>query len=96
MDECGPSPATEKQKRSGKLNFEVIPARAGTRLRRPGLLKSHQDDGGDGMEKRADGKVVESGVEARQGFLGRPVLAVLAVSTVLAALVLAVLWGVTL
>ncbi|MGE0523357.1 MAG: hypothetical protein AB7O60_10035 [Variibacter sp.] len=48
------------------------------------------------MEKRADGKVVQSGVEARQGFLGRPVLAVLAVSTVLAALVLAVLWGVSL
>jgi hypothetical protein len=47
------------------------------------------------MEKRTDGKVIESGVEARQGLLGRPVLAVLAVSTILAAIVLAVLWGVS-
>jgi hypothetical protein len=45
------------------------------------------------MEKHADGKIVESSVEARQGFMDRPVLAVLTVSTILAVIVLAVLWS---
>lgn len=44
------------------------------------------------MEKRASGQVVETATEARQGFLDRPVLVVLMVSTVLAAAVLAGLW----
>lgn len=45
------------------------------------------------MEKQADGKIVETPVKARQGFLDRPVLAVLGVSTLLAVIVLAVLWS---
>ena len=46
------------------------------------------------MDKRADGKVVESGVEARQGFRDRPVAVVLGVSLALAVVVLGILWGV--
>lgn len=45
------------------------------------------------MQKRASGEIVETAVEARQGYLGRPVLVVLAVSTVLALVVLGLLWG---
>ncbi|MGE0751570.1 MAG: hypothetical protein AB7K64_13420 [Variibacter sp.] len=45
------------------------------------------------MEKQANGKIVESSVEARQGFMDRPVLAILAVSTFLAVVVLAILWS---
>jgi hypothetical protein len=40
------------------------------------------------VERRGE-KVIESSVEARQGFLGRPVLVVLVVSCVLAAVALA-------
>ena len=40
------------------------------------------------MEHRGE-KIIESAVEARQGFLGRPVLMVLVVSCVLAVLALA-------
>ena len=40
------------------------------------------------MERRGE-KIIESSVEARQGFLGKPVLAVLVVSCVLAIAVLA-------
>ena len=46
------------------------------------------------MQKRPSGEVVETATEARQGFLDRPVLVVLVVSTVLAFVVLGVLWGV--
>jgi hypothetical protein len=41
------------------------------------------------MERRGE-KIVESSIEARQGFLGRPVLVVLVVSCVLAIAALAV------
>jgi hypothetical protein len=44
------------------------------------------------MERHADGKVVETAREARQGYLDRPVLVVLVVSTALAVVVLGVLW----
>ncbi|MBN8958668.1 MAG: hypothetical protein J0H17_19195 [Rhizobiales bacterium] len=44
------------------------------------------------MEKHVDGKI-ESSVETWQGFMDRPVLAVLTVSTILAVGVLAVLWS---
>jgi hypothetical protein len=43
------------------------------------------------MEREASGKPVLNPVEARQGFLGRPVLVVLTVSTVLAAVILGIL-----
>lgn len=46
------------------------------------------------MHKRSSGEVVETATEARQGFLDRPVLVVLVVSTILAFIALAVLWGV--
>jgi hypothetical protein len=39
--------------------------------------------------KRRGGKIIEASVEARQGFLGRPVLVVLIVSCVLAVAALA-------
>jgi hypothetical protein len=45
------------------------------------------------MYKRANGEIVESATEARQGYLGRPVLGVLVASTVLALIVLGSLWG---
>jgi hypothetical protein len=41
------------------------------------------------MERRGE-KIIESTVEARQGFLGRPVLIVLVVSCVLAIAALAI------
>jgi hypothetical protein len=41
------------------------------------------------MERRGE-KVIESSVEARQGFLGRPVLVVLVVSCALVVVALAV------
>jgi hypothetical protein len=44
------------------------------------------------MYKQAHGEVVETAREARQGYLGRPVLVVLVVSTGLALLVLGALW----
>jgi hypothetical protein len=44
------------------------------------------------MYRRAQGEVVESAHEARQGYLDRPVLVILVVSTGLALLVLAALW----
>jgi hypothetical protein len=44
------------------------------------------------MERRPGGEVVETAREARQGYLGRPVLLVLLVSTGLAFLVLGILW----
>jgi hypothetical protein len=40
------------------------------------------------MEKKNDQKIVETAVEARAGFLGRPVLLVLVVSCVLAVAVM--------
>jgi hypothetical protein len=40
------------------------------------------------MERRGE-KIVESSIEARQGFLGRPVLVVLVVSCILAVAALA-------
>jgi hypothetical protein len=43
------------------------------------------------MEREASGKPVLNPTEARQGFLGRPVLVVLTVSTVLAAVILGIL-----
>lgn len=45
------------------------------------------------MRKFPDGRIEGSGVEARQGYLGRPVLAVLVVSTVLALVALGILWS---
>jgi hypothetical protein len=45
------------------------------------------------MYKRTTGEVVETATEARQGRLGRPVLAVLIVSTALALIILGALWG---
>ncbi|BAT59826.1 hypothetical protein GJW-30_1_02360 [Variibacter gotjawalensis] len=45
------------------------------------------------MHKEADGQVVESATEARAGFLDRPVLVVLVISTVLAAAVLVGIWA---
>jgi len=44
------------------------------------------------MEENSDKPVVKTAIKARQGFLDRPILAVLAVSTVLAAGVLFLLW----
>jgi hypothetical protein len=44
------------------------------------------------MYKQADGRVVESGREARQGYLGRPVLMVMVVGTALAFAALLGLW----
>jgi hypothetical protein len=44
------------------------------------------------MYKRADGEIVETAREARQGYLDRPVLVVLAISTGLAGLALGILW----
>jgi hypothetical protein len=44
------------------------------------------------MHKRADGGVVESGRESRQGYLDRPILAVLIIGTGLALLVLGAMW----
>ena len=44
------------------------------------------------MERRAGGEVVETAREARQGYLGRPVLLVLVVSTALAVAILGILW----
>jgi hypothetical protein len=44
------------------------------------------------MERRPGGEVVETAREARQGYLGRPVLLVLVVSTALAVLILGILW----
>lgn len=45
------------------------------------------------MYKTSDGEVVETGREARQGYLDRPVLVVLAVSTLLAIVILGLMWG---
>jgi hypothetical protein len=45
------------------------------------------------MYKRPDGEIVESATEARQGYLGKPVLVVLVASTVLALIVLGGVWG---
>jgi hypothetical protein len=47
------------------------------------------------MERHANGEVVESATEARQGFLDRPVLAVLVVSTGLVVVLFAALWAFT-
>lgn len=44
------------------------------------------------MYKRSDGQVVETGREARQGYLDRPILVVLTVSTILACVALGLLW----
>ena len=44
------------------------------------------------MERRASGEVVETAREARQGYLDRPDLLVLVVSTALAVVVLGILW----
>ena len=44
------------------------------------------------MERRPGGGVVETAREARQGYLDRPVLLVLVVSTALAVVVLGILW----
>ena len=44
------------------------------------------------MERRASGEVVETAREARQGYLDRPVLLVLVVSTALAVVVLGILY----
>lgn len=45
------------------------------------------------MYKRATGEVVETAREARQGYLDRPVLVVLTVSTLLAMVVLGLMLG---
>ncbi len=45
------------------------------------------------MLRRSTGEVVETGREARQGFLDRPVLVVLIVSLALAIIILGLLWG---
>jgi hypothetical protein len=45
------------------------------------------------MRQRATGEVVETGREARQGYLDRPVLAVLVVSLILAGVILGALWA---
>ena len=42
--------------------------------------------------KKENGRVVETAVEARAGFLDRPVMAVLVVSTLLAAIAFAVVY----
>lgn len=42
--------------------------------------------------RNIEGREVETGVEARAGFLDRPVLVVLVVSTVLAALAMGAIW----
>ena len=44
------------------------------------------------MRKTASGQIEESAIEARAGFLDRPVLAVLVISTALVILGLAVTW----
>jgi hypothetical protein len=44
------------------------------------------------MYKRSTGEVVETGREARQGYLDRPVLAVVTVGTVLAFGALLLVW----
>jgi hypothetical protein len=44
------------------------------------------------MERRPGGEVIETAREARQGYLDRPVLLVLVVSTALAVLILGILW----
>jgi hypothetical protein len=44
------------------------------------------------MERRPGGEVVETAREARQGYLDRPVLLVLVVSTALAIVILGILW----
>jgi hypothetical protein len=44
------------------------------------------------MERRPGGEVVETAREARQGYLDRPVLLVLVVSTALAVVILGILW----
>ena len=46
------------------------------------------------MYKRETGEVVETGREARQGYLDRPVLVVVAVSTALALGALLLIWAV--
>lgn len=45
------------------------------------------------MKKDTDGQVTETAIEARAGFLDRPILVVLVLSTVLAAAVLFGLWA---
>lgn len=45
------------------------------------------------MHKGPDGEIVETAVKARGGRLGRPVLLVLGVSTLLALIGLAFAWG---
>ena len=47
---------------------------------------------GDNLMRDATGHKVETAVEARAGFLDRPVLVVLCVSTVLAAIVMGGIW----
>ncbi|HET9904894.1 MAG TPA: hypothetical protein VFQ27_14450 [Xanthobacteraceae bacterium] len=44
------------------------------------------------MDKSSHGEVVETAREARQGYLDRPVLAVLILGTALALVVLGALW----
>lgn len=44
------------------------------------------------MRKTSTGQIEETAVEARQGFLDRPVLAVLVISTALVIVGLAVSW----
>jgi hypothetical protein len=45
------------------------------------------------MQRRETGQVVETGREARQGYLDSPVLVVLAVSLALAIVILGILWA---
>jgi hypothetical protein len=51
-----------------------------------------QDRRGSNIMRNIEGREVETGVEARAGFLDRPVLVVLVVSTVLAALAMGAIW----
>ncbi|NWG24519.1 MAG: hypothetical protein HXY30_08930 [Pseudorhodoplanes sp.] len=44
------------------------------------------------MRKTADGRIEETAVEARQGFLDRPVLAVLVIGTALVVIGFVVSW----
>jgi cobalamin biosynthesis Mg chelatase CobN len=71
-------------------DFATPVSTSGTSLSATAL--SGSDKGRDVMERRPGGEVVETAREARQGYLDRPVLLVLVVSTALAVLVLGILW----
>jgi hypothetical protein len=45
------------------------------------------------MAKQSGAQIVETGREARAGYLDRPVLVVLAVSTVMAIVILGLIWA---